>query len=126
MKATIKLPKVEVEVEGANQKQLFAEIASAVEVFGEKSCSLCSSEDIKPVVREVPDGKQVFTYYEYVCNQCSAKLQLGQSTDTTTLFPKRKLDSKNRPDDGKNSADCKYGKHKGWSKEWLNHVKKEG
>ena len=123
MKAQIKLVNRLIEVEGDNQKDLFAQIAGAYEVFGESKCGLCKSENIKPVVRTVPDGKKSIDFYEYQCLACLAKLQMGQSTDTESLFPKRKLDKNGRPDDGKNSAECTYGDHNGWSREWLKHVK---
>lgn len=121
MKALINLQNRQIEVEGNTQKELFAQMASTYEVFGEKKCGCCDSDDIKPAVRKVPDGKKVHEYYEYICNKCGAKLQLGQSTDTETLFPKRKLDKDGKPD----MENGKYGKHNGWSHEWKNHVKKE-
>lgn len=111
MKATMQFANIQVEVEGPDQKTLFGALASVSEVFSETCCGLCKSTDIRPAVRNVPDGKKVHQYYEMVCNKCRAKLAFGQSTDTTTLFPKRRL--KNGQPDMENGD---YGDHKGWHK----------
>lgn len=114
MKATMKLGRMDIEVEGGNQKDLFLEMSKAAEVFGEKECGLCKSPDIRPIVRRVHDDKQRkdFDYYENVCNKCGAKLSYGQSNDKVSLFPKRKLTEDGKPD----LVNGKYGKHNGWTK----------
>lgn len=102
-----------IKVEGDNQKELFEEIASAVEVFGEGSCGLCNSTKIKPVVREVE--KNVF--YEYVCQACNARLNLSVRNDKTNrLFPKRKLMPDGRPESLAKNEKGNYGPHRGWTK----------
>ena len=103
--------KIQVEVEAQDQKSLFGALASVSEVFNETSCGLCQSPDIRPAVRNVSDGKKTHTYYEMSCNKCGAKLAYGQSMDTVTIFPKRKL--KDGQPDMENGT---YGTHKGWHK----------
>ena len=114
MKATIKLNNILVEVEAEKQNELFSQLAQVSEIFGESKCGLCGGTAIKPTVRHVTSGKKTYDYYEWVClNQaCRAKLSLGQNLEGDTLFPKRKLDPKGKPD----SENGKYGKHNGWSK----------
>lgn len=108
MKLQVKVsPSTIVEVEGASQKEAFREAAAAAEVFGEKECGLCKSTNIRPVHRVVKPHE----YFEYRCNDCGARLSLGQSTDTKTLFPNRKL----MPDGKPNFKKGKLGDHNGWS-----------
>lgn len=113
MKATMKLSRVDIEVEGKNQKELFAEMAKTAEIFDEKACGLCKSNDIKPIMRKVSDGKKKeFTYFEMQCGKCYAKLAYGQSNDQESLFPKRKLTKDGKPD----MENGEYGEHRGWTK----------
>lgn len=89
MKATFKVrPNLVLEIESRNQKDLFEELATAQEVFGQSKCEACGSTDVKFVVREVEDNK----YYELQCQACRAKLAFGCHKKTPTLFPKRKGD----------------------------------
>lgn len=111
MKAILQLPRIAVEVEGGTQKEVFAEMARAAEIFGEETCGQCDSPNIKPVCRVVGEGKATFTYYEWHCKACFARLSLGQSQDGESLFPKRKLDSQGKPDNEKGT----YGPHRGWT-----------
>lgn len=111
MKATIKLAGGSrlIEVEGVSQKDLFEEMAKAHEVFGEATCGLCGSTNIRPVVRVVDK----FRFYEYSCQEpgCWAKLSFGQAQEGDGLFPKRKLLPNGKPD-----KDGEFGPHKGWTK----------
>ena len=87
MKASYKLSdKLQFEVEGEGQKEIFKEIASIHEIFGETKCGMCGSENIKFVVRVVEDNE----YYELRCMDCGATLAFGQHKKGGTLFPKRK------------------------------------
>ena len=75
MKAKYKVgDKLEFELDGAGQKELFKEIASIQEIFGESKCGICGSENIKFVVRTVEDNE----YYELRCMDCGAILSYGQ------------------------------------------------
>lgn len=101
MKAKYKVgDKLEFELDGAGQKELFKEIANIQEIFGEAKCGVCESENIKFVVRVVDDNE----YYELRCMDCGAVLGFGQHKKGGTLFPKRK------------DADGNYMKNNGWYK----------
>lgn len=78
-------PNLIVEVEGRDQKGLFEELASIQEVFGQKACGKCKSDDLRFSVRDVDGNK----FYEVVCNSCRAKLAFGCHKQSPTLFPKR-------------------------------------
>lgn len=92
--------KLQFELEGSGQKEIFKELALIQEIFSEDKCGLCSKTNLKFVVRNV-DGND---YYELRCNDCSAILSFGQHKKGGTLFPKR------REDDGN------YLPNKGWHK----------
>lgn len=77
---------VEVEVEGDGQKDLFKELASVEEIFGEDKCGMCGKSDIRFIVRNVDSND----YYELKCLNCYATLSFGQHKKGGTLFPKRK------------------------------------
>lgn len=98
-----------VKVTGETQRDAFAQVAAAVEVFGETHCGLCGSTNIRPVHR-VADK---YHFYEYHCMDCSARLALGQINDNSgQLFPVRKL----IPSSGKPSFKIGVtGKHNGWT-----------
>jgi hypothetical protein len=96
-----------VEVEGESQKDLFRELASAAEVFGEKCCGLCGDAAIVPVCRTV----EKFDFFEWHCTGCGARLSMGQLKDGDRLFPSRRLDAHGKPDREHGTA----GDHKGWS-----------
>jgi len=80
--------KLEFEVEGSGQKEIFKEIAAIQEIFGEDSCGLCGNNNVKFIVRNV-DGND---YFELKCcdHKCGAILSFGQHKKGGTLFPKRK------------------------------------
>jgi hypothetical protein len=117
MKAQFKVnPRLIVEVEAETQKDLFKEIASAAEVFGEKKCGLCGSEQITFAHRTVTKGKKTYEYPEYHCESCHARLSMGSMQEGGALFPIRKL-VKDGSDKGKPSREeGEYGNHQGWTK----------
>lgn len=78
--------RLEFEVEGAGQKEIFKELATIQEIFGEDNCGLCKSKNLRYLVRNV-DGND---FFELRCNDCSAILAFGQHKKGGTLFPKRK------------------------------------
>lgn len=85
MKASMIFGSVTVTAEG-EAKEIFTELASAAEVFGQSVCGACGSELTTPVVREV-DGN---TYYEMRCNSCGCTLGFGQRKSDGALYPRRK------------------------------------
>lgn len=74
------------EVEGSGQKEVFKELAMIQEVFGEKCCGMCKSQDLKFICRTV-EGND---YYELRCTSCGGTLSFGQHKKGGTLFPKRR------------------------------------
>lgn len=83
--------KLEFELEGSGQKEVFKELALIQEIFGEEKCGLCGSSNIRFIVRTV-EGND---YYELRCADCGAVLAFGQHKKGGTLFPKRKDDDGN-------------------------------
>lgn len=83
--------KLEFELEAEGQKEIFKELASIQEIFGEEKCGLCQSTNLRFVTRNV-DGND---YYELRCADCGAVLAYGQHKKGGTLFPKRKDDEGN-------------------------------
>jgi hypothetical protein len=100
MKVIKTVGNLSVEIQSETQREIFKELASFEEVFGEKSCGKCSSENLKCVVRE-NDGNE---YYELRCSDCGARLSFGSHKKGGGLFPRRK--------DGDNN----YLPDKGWQK----------
>lgn len=92
--------KLEFELEGSGQKEIFKELALIQEIFAEEKCGLCNHTNLRFVVRNV-DGND---YYELRCSDCGAVLAFGQHKKGGTLFPKRKDDEGN------------YLPNKGWHK----------
>ena len=92
--------KLEFELEGSGQKEIFKELALIQEIFAEESCGLCKSTNLRFVVRTV-EGND---YYELRCADCGAVLAFGQHKKGGTLFPKRKDDDGN------------YLQNRGWHK----------
>jgi hypothetical protein len=92
--------KLQFELEGAGQKEVFKELATIQEIFSEDKCGLCNKTSIKYTCRNV-EGND---YYELRCNDCGAVLSFGQHKKGGTLFPKRKDD------------DGTYLPNKGWHK----------
>ena len=83
--------KLEFELDGAGQKEIFKELAVIEEIFSENTCGLCNKNNIRHIVRNVDDNN----YYELRCNDCGAILAYGQHKKGGTLFPKRKDDDGN-------------------------------
>ncbi len=83
--------KLEFELEGAGQKEIFKELATIQEIFAEEKCGLCGSTNLRFVVRNVDSND----YYELRCADCGAVLAFGQHKKGGTLFPKRKDDEGN-------------------------------
>jgi translation initiation factor 2 beta subunit (eIF-2beta)/eIF-5 len=89
--------KLTLKISAEGQKELFKDLSTVQEIFGENSCGMCGSTDIKYVVRTV-DGND---YFELRCNKCGAILSFGQHKKGGTIFPKRKdADGKWLPDRG--------------------------
>jgi hypothetical protein len=86
MKIRHKSDRLEIEVEGSDVKECFAELANAVEVFSNSVCGACDSANTVPAVRE-RDGN---VYHEMVCKDCGATLGFGQTRVGNKLFPRRK------------------------------------
>lgn len=88
MKATFKVKDgLLFEVEGKEQRDIFENLASLQEVFGETQCGLCGEKNIRFVVRTVEDNN----FFEYQCTKCGGKLALSQNKKGGTLYPVRKL-----------------------------------
>lgn len=83
--------KLEVELDVTGQKEIFKELATLQEIFGESHCGMCDSDNLKFCVRNVDDND----YYELRCNKCAAILSFGQHKKGGTLFPKRKDENNN-------------------------------
>lgn len=81
--------KLSFELEGEGQKEIFKELSAIQEIFGEESCGLCKSHNLRYVVRNVDDND----YYELRCADCGAILAFGQHKKGGTLFPRRKDDN---------------------------------
>jgi hypothetical protein len=101
MKANYKVnDNLEFQVEAEGQKQMFKELSSIQEIFGEANCGSCGGTDLRFVVRNVDDND----YFELRCKKCNSVLQYGQHKKGGTLFPKRKDDNGN------------YLENRGWYK----------
>ena len=107
MKVTKKIGNLTIEFEGETQKDIFKQLSSLEEVFGETTCGKCGSENLRFVVRE-NDGNE---FYELRCLDCGAKLSFGSHKKGCCLFPRRK------------DAEGKWLPDKGWQK-WNPTTKK--
>lgn len=112
-----------VTLDPGKQKDLFKQMASAHEVFGEKCCGLCKSKDVYFAWRTSSrvEGKKVTTYEfpEMRCSntECGARLTYGTiNDDTGTLFPQRRLLPNGKPPGKIDKDQAKYGDHQGWTK----------
>jgi len=85
MKAQMVFGGVTVEAEG-ECKEIFVELASAAEIFGQSVCRACGSDKVVPVAREVDSN----WYYEMRCTACNCALGFGQKKIDGKLFPRRK------------------------------------
>lgn len=85
------------EITGEGEKEVFRELASIQEIFGEHKCGMCGSTNLRFVTRVVDDNE----YFELRCRDCGAILAFGQHKKGGTLFPKRKDKDGNRlPNNG--------------------------
>ena len=97
MKANFKVNKLSVEFEADSVREIWKQLSTFQEVFGETSCGKCGSENLRFVVRE-NDGNE---YYELRCVNCGARLAFGAHKKGGGLFPKRKDSDGNwLPDSG--------------------------
>ena len=78
--------RINVQVEGESQKDIFTELGRFQEVFEEDTCGKCGADDIKFIVRTVDDNQ----YYELRCSKCASRLAFGVHKKGGGLFPKRK------------------------------------
>ena len=94
--------RLQFELEGSGQKEVFKELAVIQEIFSEEKCGVCGCTNLKFVVRNVESND----YYELRCSEskCGAVLSYGQHKKGGTLFPKRKDEDNN------------YLPNKGWHK----------
>lgn len=109
MKVTLHSQNVSIEAEGKSHRDVFEQLASLQEVFGERACGCCGKTDLVFRVREVDDNK----FYELCCTDwpdCGAKLAFGCHKKGDSLFPKRKDDAGKW--DSKNKGWVKYVKPK--------------
>tara|TARA_R110000744_G_scaffold245633_1_gene362289 strand:+ start:1261 stop:1590 length:330 start_codon:yes stop_codon:yes gene_type:complete len=86
MKINYKTGRINVELEGDTQKDLFSQLSAFQEVFDENTCGKCASQNIRFVVREVDENH----YYEIRCQDCGGRLEFGQVKKGGGLFPRRK------------------------------------
>ena len=73
MKVNYNLGKLNVAFESETVRELWKQLATFQEVFGETTCGKCGSENLRFVVRE-NDGNE---YYELRCVDCGARLAFG-------------------------------------------------
>lgn len=96
MKAQVKINQnLSLEIEAADQKTLFQEMAKHQEVFSHTNCGACNSPNIRHVVRKVTQGKKNYEYFEIHCQKCRARLAFGLHQEGGTLFPKKKDEAGN-------------------------------
>lgn len=78
--------RITLELEGGTQKELFAAIADAQDVFdADTVCGLCNGQDLRFQVRHIEGN----AFYELACRGCTARLTFGQHKEGGTLYPKR-------------------------------------
>ena len=87
-----------VDVEGDSQVDVFEQLSSAQEIFGNDTCGKCKGQNIRYVVRKVKDD----TFYELQCQDCRSKLTFGlhKKSGGKTMFPHRKDDKGYLPNQG--------------------------
>lgn len=96
--------RISVEIDGADTKTVFKEIAQFQEVFENDKCQCCGGTELRFQVRVVEDNE----YPEIKCQnpKCNAALSMGQNKKGGGLYPKRKI---------KVNGEERYDtKHKGW------------
>jgi hypothetical protein len=100
MKVTYKTDSISIEVDGADTKSCFDQLAGAVEIFSHKACGACDSTNTVPVVRE----NQGNVFREVRCLDCGASLAFGQRRTDGALYPRRR------------DKEGNYLNHNGWTK----------
>ena len=80
------------EVDTDSQKDMFRQLASIDEVFGDNTCPLTKSgQPSDKVIFSVRKDKEGNEYFERKCTEAPyAALSYGQHKNTKTLFPRRK------------------------------------
>jgi hypothetical protein len=99
MKAIFRTRKGQIsfELEGADAKELFRQIAAVEEVFdAEHECGLCHSKELRFRHRVVGE----YQYYELHCNDCGARFEFGQRKAGGILFPRRRKKKQQLPNGG--------------------------
>jgi len=111
MKVTVKCGSGFIEAQGEGHAELWEQLASLAEAFGERQCGKCNSEDIRHVVRENDGGDK---FYELHCQKvgCRARLRMSVTKKDKRFFPKRKAGK----DDASGIEEGKYLPHGGWMK----------
>lgn len=97
------------EVEGTSVRDVFQQLAAMHDAF---NVGPCTTEDgpsynIKPqkrIVADTQNPKKTYEYFEWVCLDNGARLNMGQNQDGVGLFPKRK------------DSDGQYLENRGWVK----------
>ena len=80
-----------VEVEGAGIKDVIQALSPYYDVFSEKECGKCGSQELGVNHRKA----KTFDFYSLKCLSCGYRLDFGQHQEGGTLFPKRKDKDKN-------------------------------
>lgn len=109
MKVTVKCGSGFVEATGESHAELWEQLASLEEAFGEHKCGKCSSEDVRHVVRENDGGDK---FYELHCQNCRARLRMSVTKKEKGFFPKRKAGK----DDASGLAEGTWLPSNGWMK----------
>lgn len=76
-------PEITIKLDVKDIYALFDQLGPLQEIMKACECGKCKSKNIRFLQREA--GK--FTFYELQCQDCSAKLSLGNNGDS--LFPRR-------------------------------------
>lgn len=94
--------RLEIEVEGSTEKEIFKHVAKLEEIFRGESCGACKKNNIRLQVRTIEEND----FYEMKCCDCGSSLSFGQHKKGGSLFPKRKDENGD------------WLKNNGWSK-WV-------
>jgi hypothetical protein len=106
MQAQLKVqPSLIITLEEDKQSDLFKSIAQTQEVFCEKECGKCGSNDLRFIVRKNKDEDE---FYELRCQKCHAVLSFGLHKKGGTMYPHRTV----KDEDG----NTKYLQNRGWRK----------
>lgn len=100
MKITQRIGNYTFELEGQDIKEIWKQLSYIGELFTDRKCGKCGSDNITPNHRVVEDN----SYFEMKCHDCSHALAFGQHKKGGTLFPKRK------------NKDDTWKQNRGWEK----------